>query len=137
MSLSMPNTFEYSFPVKHEDIYFNGHVANDVYVRWMYETALQHSIALGLNLEAYVEMNAMIVVRRNEVDYYFPAYEGDEIIVKTWVESFRRTSALRFFEIMLKKDRKTLAKAKSIYVCLNLKTHKPIAMPQKLVSAFS
>ncbi|MDC0535002.1 acyl-CoA thioesterase [Francisellaceae bacterium] len=132
----MPHVFEHSFPVKHEDIYFNGHVANDVYVRWMYESALQHSIYVGIDLDTYVEMNTMIVVRRNEVDYYYPAYEGDEIIVKTWVDELRRSSATRFFEIMLKNDRKLLVKAKSIYVSLNLTTHRPISMPQKLINEF-
>ncbi len=132
----MPHVFEHSFSVQQKDIYFNGHVANDVFVRWMYETALQHSISLGIDLDAYVEMNTMIVVRRNEVDYYYPAYEGDEIVVKTWMDELRRSSATRYFEIRLKKDRRSLVKAKSIYVSLNLVTHRPASMPQRLINAF-
>lgn len=134
----MPNIFETEIKISPSDIYFNGHVSNDIFVRWMYETALEHSIARNLDLDAYTRLNIMIVVKRNEVDYHTPAHlEDTSVIVKTWVGSLRKTSAVRYFEVYRKHDHTLLAKAQSVYVCVNLTTRRPTRLPEEVITAFS
>lgn len=40
-------SYKYTFTVKKEDINFNAHVSNIVYLSWMIDTATKHSESVG------------------------------------------------------------------------------------------
>ena len=91
--------FEYPHVVTREDIDELGHAGNFHYVRWMQNAAVAHSAANGWPPERYNELGAGWVVRAHQITYLKPAYEGDELVITTWVENIRPATSLRRYEI--------------------------------------
>ena len=96
----MPAIFEHRLTVAPGHIDRLGHVNNLEYLRWALAAAVRHSAAQGWPAEAYERLGAAFVVRSHEIQYLQPAYEGDEIVVRTWVADFRRLSCLRRYKII-------------------------------------
>ena len=59
-------------------------------------------------------MGATWVVREHRIEYLLPAFSGEEIEIKTWVENVRRVRSLRKYEFVRKSDGKVLVKGKPI-----------------------
>jgi len=76
-----------------------GHVSNQVYLRWVNEVAMAHSIALGYGHPDYVALGGVFIVRRHELDYLAPVQQGQTLEATTWVESWRQASCIRATEI--------------------------------------
>ena len=62
------------------DVY--GHVNNVVYLRYTQDAAVAHWHAAAGS--EYVESMSW-VVRRHEIDYLQPAFDGDDLLTRTWV----------------------------------------------------
>jgi len=59
----------------------NGHVNNVVYVQWMQDLAVEHYASIG-GIEAQGP-DATWVVRTHSIEYFLPAFEGEEIEART------------------------------------------------------
>jgi len=124
-----------SFTVPSESIDENGHVNNVVYVQWMQDIAVEHYASIG-GVEAQGPESTW-VVREHKVEYFLPAFAGEEIEVRTWVENVRRVRSLRKYEFVRKSDQKTLVKGETDWVFVNVKTGSPRAVPEAVVSIFA
>ena len=91
----MPALFELPLRVTADDIDPLGHVNNIQYVKWMQTAALAHSAAQGWPHDEYVRLGAGWVVRSHTIEYLQPAYEGDEVVVVTWVADMKKVTSLR------------------------------------------
>ena len=69
-----------------EDIDAFEHTNNVSYLRWLEQCAWSHTCALGLDMDAYRRIGTGCVARRHELDYLAASFEGDELIVGTWIE---------------------------------------------------
>ena len=87
--------FDYPHTVSHEDIDELEHAGNYHYVKWTQHAAIAHSTANGWPTERYFELGAGWVVRSHKILCLTPAFEGDELIIRTWVASARSASADR------------------------------------------
>lgn len=114
-----------------------GHVNNAVYVSWMDRAAFAHSKAVGYDMEAYRRLGASFVVRRHEIEYFAPAYEGQCVVVATWPCSMERFTALRRHHIVRISDGVTLARARTTWVFVDTATGRPRRMPAELIAAFN
>jgi acyl-CoA thioester hydrolase len=112
----------------------NGHVNNVVYVQWMQDIAVEHYSAIG-GVEAQGP-NATWVVREHKVEYLLPAYVGEEIEIRTWVENIKRVRSLRKYEFVRKADGKTLVRGETDWVFVDVKSGRPLAIPQEVVGVF-
>jgi acyl-CoA thioester hydrolase len=113
----------------------NGHVNNVAYVQWMQDIAVEHYSSIGgVEAQGY---NATWVVREHRIEYLLPAYAGQEIEVKTWVENIRRVRSLRKYEFVRKSDSKVLVKGETDWVFVDTKTGKPLPIPEKVSKVFS
>jgi acyl-CoA thioester hydrolase len=114
--------FEHRLRVSSHDIDPLGHVNNVVYLRYTQDAAVAHwHAAAG---QEYVE--ALVwVVRRHEIDYLQPAFDGDELMTRTWVGASSGASFERFAEISRARDGQILARVKSVWVALDAKTLRP------------
>ena len=87
-----PARFERIFVVTPDDIDELDHVTNVVYLRWVQEVAIAHWRNAATS-EQIVEI--LWVAIRHEIDYEAPAFLGDQITARTWVEKWTRTTSER------------------------------------------
>ena len=113
----------------------NGHVNNVAYVQWMQDIAVEHYSSIGgVEAQGY---DATWVVREHRIEYLLPAYAGEEIEVKTWVENIRRVRSLRKYEFVRKSDGKLLVKGETDWVFVDANSGRPLPIPEKVSSVFS
>ena len=112
----------------------NGHVNNVVYVQWMQDIAIEHYASIG-GVEAQGP-DATWVIRKHSIEYFLPAFEGEEIEVRTWVEDLRKVRSLRMYEFVRKSDGKTLVKGESDWVFMDMKTGSLKAIPERIKKIF-
>jgi acyl-CoA thioester hydrolase len=113
------------------------HANNVAYVEWMQAAAVAHSAACGWPPARYLELGFGWFVRRHVIEYLQPAFPGDEIVVKTWVESMDRVSCVRKYEITRDVDEVRLADAETRWVFVNYATRLPARIPTEIRERFS
>lgn len=113
----------------------NGHVNNVAYVQWMQDIAVEHYASLG-GIEVQGK-HATWFVREHRVEYLLPAFIGEEIEIKTWVENMRRVRSLRKYEFVRTSDGRTLVRGETDWVFVDSKTGKPLPIPQEVASVFA
>lgn len=127
--------FEYPHTVTHEDIDQLGHAGNFHYVKWMQHAAIAHSTANGWPEERYDRIGAGWVVRSHNIVYIKPAFEGDQVVIKTWVASARPAASIRKYEIR-HQDSTLLARAETEWVFVNYEKQRPIRIPEEVACCF-
>jgi acyl-CoA thioester hydrolase len=101
----------------------------------MQEIAVEHYASLG-GIEAQGK-DATWVVREHRIEYLIPAFAGEEIEIRTWVENIRRVRSLRKYEFVRKSDGKVLVKGETDWVFVDVKTGRPLPIPEEVSRAFS
>jgi acyl-CoA thioester hydrolase len=56
--------------------------------------------------------------------------------IRTWVENIQRVRSLRKYEFVRKADGKTLVKGETDWVFVDVKSGRPLAIPQEVVDVF-
>jgi acyl-CoA thioester hydrolase len=123
--------------VQPDDIDPMGHASNLVYVRWVLEVARAHSEAAGWDIPAYQRLGAGWVIRRHEIDYLWPAFADERLVIETWVDEWQPASALRRTRIARASDDKELACAATRWVFISFSTARPHPIPPALRQAFT
>jgi len=117
-----------------ESIDENGHVNNVAYVQWMQDIAVEHYASIG-GIEAQGSQSTW-VVREHRVEYLLPAFEGEQIEIRTWVENIRRVRSLRKYEFVRTADGKLLVRGETDWVFVDVKTGSPRAIPADVANVF-
>lgn len=112
----------------------NGHVNNVAYVQWMQDIAVEHYASIG-GIEAQGP-DATWVVREHKIEYLLPAFAGEEIEIRTWIENVRRVRSLRKYEFARKTDGKVLVKGETDWVFVDAKMGVPAAIPPQVTRIF-
>lgn len=128
--------FEYELVVPPDVIDAFGHVNNIEYVRWVQDTAVKHSDAVGLTWQVYLELGAAFVIRRHEIDYLRSARVGEKLHIATWIASNTRVTAVRATEISHANGDRIL-NAMTTWVYVTLDTLRPQRIHERIVRAFS
>lgn len=113
----------------------NGHANNVAYVQWMQDIAVEHYASIG-GIEAQGK-DATWFVREHRIEYVLPAFAGEEIEIRTWVENVRRVRSLRKYEFVRKSDGKVLVKGETDWVFVDAKTGRPLPIPEVVAKVFS
>ncbi len=123
--------FHYEIQVKATDIDAMNHVNNVVYLQYIQDVAQVHWESV-----VSAEMMAQLtwVARRHEIDYLKPAFLGDTLTVRTWVEAFTGVTSLRHCEIY--KNDLLIAKSKTTWVAINPQTAKPQRVSAEVIALF-
>ena len=132
--MSVSSTYSKTITILNSAIDENGHVNNVMYVQWMQDIAVEHYASIG-GVAAQGE-NATWVVREHRIEYLLPAFENEEMEIKTWVENIRRVRSLRRYEFVRKSDGKVLVKGETDWVFVDTKTGRPLAIPQEVENIF-
>ena len=112
----------------------NGHVNNVAYVQWMQDIAVEHYASIG-GIQAQGP-DATWVVRSHRIEYFLPAFVGEEIEIRTWVENIQRVRSLRKYEFVRRSDGKTLVKGETDWVFVDVHSGRPLAIPQEVIDVF-
>lgn len=114
----------------------NGHVNNVAYVQWMQDIAVEHYTAIG-GIGPTQHVGATWVARSHLIEYLLPAFAGEEIEIRTWIESYRRVRSLRKYEFVRKSDGKLLVQGETDWVFVDAKSGRPIAIPEEVIKVFA
>ena len=112
----------------------NGHVNNVAYVQWMQEIAVEHYASIG-GIQAQGS-DATWFVREHRIEYLLPAFAGEEIEIRTWVENIRRVRSLRKYEFVRGSDGRVLVKGETDWVFVDAKTGRPLPIPEEVSKVF-
>jgi len=132
--MPVSRTYTKIFIIPESAIDENGHVNNVAYVQWMQDIALEHYSSIG-GIQAQGP-DATWVIREHRIEYFLPAYAGEEIEIRTWVENIQRVRSLRKYEFVRKADAKTLVKGETDWVFVDVKSGRPLAIPQEVADVF-
>jgi acyl-CoA thioester hydrolase len=129
----VPTVHETRIPVRRDDVDHLGHVNNLVYVRWVQDVAAAHWRSATTD-----EQRSRIewVVVRHEIDYKAPAFEGDEVVARTWVEAWTAVTSDRHTEIRRASDGTVLARARTVWCAVDPETLKPRRVDRSMLVAF-
>jgi acyl-CoA thioester hydrolase len=115
-------TFDHPIRASLNDVDANGHVNNVVYLRWVQEAAVAHWSAAA---SAAVRSEVSWVVVRHEIDFKRPAFAGDALVARTWVEEITAATTERHCEVLRVSDSALLARALTIWCSIDPRTGKP------------
>ncbi|MCA9912033.1 MAG: acyl-CoA thioesterase [Anaerolineae bacterium] len=132
----MAVTFQRTFRVRHYECDGYGHLNNVNYVRYMQETALDASAAVGWNQARYVQIGCSWLIRETEIEYLHPVRYNDDVTLTTWVANFRRVQSLRRYTFHDANTRQIIAKASTNWVFLENDTLRPARIPGEMMTAF-
>lgn len=76
------------------------------------------------------------VVMDHHITYKAPAFEGDEIVVTTFVKTFTAATSIRHTEIRRKGQEKTLVSAVTNWCLLKMPEGRPMRVPQEIIALF-
>ena len=132
----MPAIYEHHHVVAPDEIDELGHANNLAYLRWLQDAALAHSAAQGWPGKRYQSLGLGWVVRSHEITYERSALAGDDVVVRTWVASFRKASSVRRYDVFRKSDGKRLATAATNWAFVDYATGLPARIPPEIIEAF-
>ncbi|MFZ0007531.1 MAG: thioesterase family protein [Steroidobacteraceae bacterium] len=137
MQFDHPHPHVIALGVEPADIDAYQHVNNAIYLTWLDRAAWSHSAALGVPLERCIAMRRGMAALRTEIDYLLAAVRGDAVQVATWIaRSDGRLRCERRFQVVRPADGRTLARAVTEYVCINLDSRHAARMPQLFARAY-
>ncbi len=125
-------TYIFHLPIKvvPEDIDELNHVNNIVYLRYVQDAASGHWKTVPQEIATQI----IWVARRHEIDYLKPAFLGDELVVKTWVDNFVGVKSIRHCEIM--RGEEILARSLTHWIALDAQTFRPKRITEEIVKQF-
>ncbi len=123
--------------VSADDVDALRHTNNTVYVRWCEECAWEHSAALGMNLERYLELDRAMAVVEGRYRYLQASHLDDEIETATWIVHWdQRLTMTRRFQIRRVADGTTLLRAEVRFACIEISSGKPRRLPGEFITAY-
>ena len=131
----MADRFRFPITAQSADIDELGHVSNLVYVRWILETAMAHSIARGWGHAEYLASGTVWVVRRHEIDYLLPVTVGQQLVGETWVDPWKAASCVRRTELV--RDGVIVARAATTWAFMSIASGRPQRIPDEMKALFS
>jgi len=132
----LPAPFILEVDVGDQDIDALGHATHSVYVKWLERCTWAHSWELGITLADYQRLDRGIAVLRNEVDYLASAYQGERLLIATWIVSVQRIKLVRHFQVVRAADAQVLLRAVTTFACVELSTGKPKRIPEAFAASY-
>ncbi|MFQ5613382.1 MAG: acyl-[acyl-carrier-protein] thioesterase [Anaerolineae bacterium] len=116
--------------VQHYELDSARHVNNAVYLNWVEQAFFDASSRAGYPPDSLPgQLGVVIIVRRNEIDYFRPAMDGDQIEITSWVNTMARTHGTWIHEMRRAADQTLLARAYSTGAFLDLEG-RPRRLPE-------
>ncbi len=128
--------YRYNLTIPDDAIDENGHVNNVVFVQWMQDAAIRHFESLG-GTPVMLEAGATWVVRSHRIEYFAPAFVGEQVEVSTWIANVRRVRSLRRYEFRRARDQAVLVRGETDWVFVDARNGHPLSIPETVARLFS
>lgn len=128
--------FELALTVEAKHIDALGHVNNVVYVQWMQDVATAHIEQLGLGLSEYLALKHAMVAVEHQMQYRKAAFEGDQLILRTWLSDLNALYSFREYAFYRPADESLLFTAKTKWACVEIATGRPKRMSPTFTQAY-
>ena len=132
----MSTIFDLKLTVRPEHIDVLGHVNNVVYVSWMQDVASAHIEALGLGIEQYLALKHAMVAVEHHVQYRKAALEGEELILRTWLNDINALYSFRQYAFFKPSDQTLLFTGMTKWACVEIATGRPKRMSPTFIQAY-
>ncbi|MFC2073870.1 acyl-CoA thioesterase [Campylobacterota bacterium] len=132
----MSEPFEHRFRVNEKPENYIRHVNNLRYLEWFIDTAIEHARLLGWGMSTCKEMGLAWVAKSHSIEYISPAYQDDNLHIKTWIENITSTRITRCYECKRASDGQLIARASTVWVIVDYESGKPKAFPKELKTKF-
>ncbi|MFH7765735.1 acyl-CoA thioesterase [Acinetobacter sp. BSP-28] len=132
----MSTVFDLEITVQAKDIDSLGHVNNVVYMHWMQDVATAHIDALGLGLNEYMELKHAMVAVEHHVQYRKAAFEGEKIILRTWLDDINALYSFRQYVFYRPQDQSVLFMGNTKWACVEIATGRPKRMSPTFSQAY-
>lgn len=137
MNWQTPNPFIVPYQVQADDLDFLNHVNNKAYLAWMEEAAWAHSVSAGITHELQTQLNRIMAVYQHQMRYLASCYLNDQLLIGTWIgKQTGRCLRDRHTQIIRVRDAKTVFSATTTFVCIDLQTHQPKAIPNEFIEPY-
>ncbi len=133
----MKSCFELSITVNASVIDGNNHVNNQVYLQWMNDVAIAHANYLGSSLEVCLANGGSWFAREHTMTYLGAAFEGDELVITTWVTELTKISCMRHYKVCRAGEVEILFKGKTFWVFVHAQRGKPMKIPEVIRNCFT
>lgn len=132
----MSTVFDLEMTVQAEHIDSLGHVNNVVYMQWIQDVATAHIEALGLGLKEYLELKHAMVAIEHHVQYRKAAFEGEKIILRTWLNDLNALYSFRQYVFYRPQDQSILFTGNTKWACIEIATGRPKRMSPTFTQAY-
>ncbi|MBL9119828.1 MAG: acyl-CoA thioesterase [Phycisphaerae bacterium] len=116
------------------------HANNVEYLRWVDRIAELHADALGHTRAALLTKGHCFFVARHELDYLAECWEGERLLLATWVRSMKRTTSWRETVILRPEpeagESTVIARGRTLWAFVDLATRRPARIPQAIATSF-
>lgn len=134
----MVQKFETEITVRPHEIDYNGHVNQSVYLDYLLHARVdQMKRCYKMPIEAFFARGLSWMTKSISIDYRMSVFMGETITVRTWIESIGKKSVTVRFQMLKKKDSKSAAEGKAVYVLIDMKSGKPTAIPDDIRRIYS
>ncbi len=111
----------------------NGHVNNITYLQWCIDVAEKHWFTKAP--EKFQKTHFWVVLEHT-ISYKNPSFEGEELLVETWVTSAEGVKSERHYKITRISDEKTLVNAKTLWCFVALESQRPTRITEEIRDLF-
>jgi acyl-CoA thioester hydrolase len=127
--------FTVRFRVRSYECDSYGHVNNATYLNYLEYARMMALLEKGFSLDSMKKKGYLVVIRKIEIEYKYPLFLNDEVLIKTCTSAARNTSGTFIQEIFNLNSDKLAAEARVTWVFTNL-SGKPIAIPAEIIEVF-
>ncbi len=124
--------FETTVEIRFADIDAMGHVNNAVYFSYFEQARMAYFKERVARIWDWNEDG--IIVARNEIDYVFPVFLNDRMVIRLWVNHVGNKSFSVCYRVVV--GERLCATGKSVLVCFNHKNKATQVLPEAWKSVF-
>jgi acyl-CoA thioester hydrolase len=117
-----------------------GHMNSAWYLSLLEDVAIDAAEFAGWPMERATETGFGILAREHRIEYLRPAQLGDSLDITTYIGEFRRASATRHYRMKFSGGAQvgeSAARARTRWVWVDLRTGRPMAIPEDVLRDFA
>ncbi len=132
------SVFESSVTIRPSDIDMNNHVHNSKYLDYLlYARFDQMQKDYKMSMEEFIKMGYSWVTSSVQIDYKRALKLGDNVIVKTQVDSYQGAQVKVNYWIVNKDSNKIAAEGTAIYTMVSIASGRPVRISEEIIERYS